>query len=255
MPAFTTILMIGCGGIASHLAPSLGLSHRLVLMDGDNFEPDNASRQLMARFSTGNKAIELTTWLLLNGCTCPAMIPHYLSADDLAHVAEEQTAMRLDPSGQSSVGSHPLLETKFDLVVSCVDNHAARLMVLKLANLLGIPAILAGNEDKWGDAYLALPQYRCAKLWEWQDAEDSRMSKLSCSSQAAVDENPQLPLANALASAAVLTILNSLQHCRTLGNVLACVRIEPTHVDTTSLSKTTKANTDIPNPYHHEHTA
>ncbi len=119
----------GVGGIATrYLATFLGtlaVDSRLVLIDGDSFEPANASRML---FSTcGNKAV----------VTRQDLLPRFLNSRlSLVAVAEYVTPANL-----------PRLVRSGDHVILAVDNHATRKLVGDHCAGLDDVCLISGGND------------------------------------------------------------------------------------------------------------
>ncbi len=111
-----TVRLIGLGGVGGIVAryvsiflASLPCETRLVLIDGDTFEPQNANRMLFSNY--GNKATVVRTDLL----------NHFrdtrLTLIAIDRVVTRETIPSLLPGG------------KHEIVLVCVDNHEARRLV------------------------------------------------------------------------------------------------------------------------------
>ncbi len=106
--------LIGLGGVGRRLSvdvaiylASLGLDLRLVLVDGDDFEPSNASRLSIPRY--GNKATVLSEELLpqLQGSRLTVTaLDEYVTPENISRVIHEG-----------------------DTVILAVDNHSTRKLV------------------------------------------------------------------------------------------------------------------------------
>lgn len=128
----TSFKLIGLGGVGSTLARNLPLflaSHpgrtRLVLIDGDSFEPSNASRMLFG--NCGNKAAVLhEEW--------GARLTHStLSLDFIEEYVTAENISRLIHSG--------------DVVLLAVDNHATRKLVNDHCATLHDTCLISGGND------------------------------------------------------------------------------------------------------------
>lgn len=194
-------LLVGAGGIGCHLAPMLCRLMDLVIMDGDNYEPKNVTRQFPALKSTENKAKALCEQL-------GSSILHKLTP------REEY----LKGPAQAADGSFDDIE----IIFSAVDNNKSRLICIELADSLGIPAILAGNEEFDAEAILFIPD----KL----DPRDHFPFKLGtpapfdCNSDETIESAPQTVIANIMAAGASMQILLSLQKVKNYKNTLAFVK-------------------------------
>ncbi len=140
MPENCAFKLIGLGGVGSIVARYLALflasqnrSARLVLVDGDAFEPGNGSRMIFARF--GNKAavvrdelLERCGETLLSILACQEFVTP-ASADKLLH--------------------------ENDVVLLCVDNHATRKLVSRhcTERLQNFCLISAGNDGVGNDSF------------------------------------------------------------------------------------------------------
>ncbi|MBI5654151.1 ThiF family adenylyltransferase [Candidatus Uhrbacteria bacterium] len=123
-------IIIGCGGIGSHLAgplarylESLGPGHKLTLVDGDNFEDRNKTRQVFDR--PGNKAQSVAAKLAEShpGLTVDA-VPEFIKPDNAEFILDEGVYVML-----------------------CVDNHPTRKLVSEAAaSYQDIAVISGGNE-------------------------------------------------------------------------------------------------------------
>jgi len=114
LDALGDVKLIGLGGVGGVLArygglylSSLDAETRLVLVDGDAFEPSNASRMLFA--GAGNKA-ELVQQDLLRDLGESSLsveaIPAYVTPDNIENLIQDE-----------------------DIVLMAVDNHATRKLV------------------------------------------------------------------------------------------------------------------------------
>ena len=129
----TSIKLIGLGGVGSIIArylsiflASLNLSLRLVLIDGDSFEPANTNRMLFPQY--GNKAAVIRAELL------PRFTDSYLS---LIAVPEFVAAPNI---------ARFILNR--DIVMLAVDNHATRKLVSDFCRtgLEDVSLISGGND-------------------------------------------------------------------------------------------------------------
>jgi hypothetical protein len=133
-----SIKLVGLGGVGGVVArylsiflASLGSPVRLVLIDGDEFEPKNAARMLFPE--SGNKAAvlvdELDAYLAESAVTLLA-IEEYVTPDNVERLIVEG-----------------------DVVLLCVDNHATRQLVNeRVAALDGVCLISGGNDGVGEDS-------------------------------------------------------------------------------------------------------
>lgn len=133
-----SIKVIGLGGVggivarygAMFLAPlTANISARLLLIDGDEFEPNNATRMFFADF--GNKAA--TTLADLE----PKFEETNLLLGAIAEYVEPDNIARLIKTG--------------DIVLLCVDNHATRKLVSEHCTTLDNITLISGGNDGIGE--------------------------------------------------------------------------------------------------------
>lgn len=124
-----SIKIIGLGGVGSIVARYLSIflaaqakEYRLVLIDGDSFEPGNATRMIFG--SQGNKAEVVRDELLprfTDSKLSIVAVPEYITKDNL-----------------------PKLILPGEVVFLCVDNHTTR----KLFDVLGdVVIVISGGND------------------------------------------------------------------------------------------------------------
>lgn len=138
LPDGASVKLIGLGGVGSIVArygalflASLRGDARLVLIDGDHFEPSNASRMLFG--ATGNKAAVVRAELLsrfVQSTLELAAIEEYVTPENLGRLIREG-----------------------DIVLLTVDNHATRKLVdAHCATLSDVCLISGGNDGVEQDA-------------------------------------------------------------------------------------------------------
>lgn len=206
-----TIAIIGCGGVASHILPALVHQFGIVLVDGDKYEPSNVTRQLAAAAGDGKNKAEVLRDIYAP--FCPAgieVIPHYL---------DKNTAL-----------------PDHDLMIVAVDNHDARCACAELAKKNFVPMIWGANEEYDPQAFMSLPQFEGT----WRDPiirmdikPDGRSPLASCTSQAALDEKPQLAIANNVSGGFILHMLHALQVVESEDNLPAQIMGSNTSINTT----------------------
>lgn len=135
VPDGTTIKLIGLGGVGSIVArysalflASSGTECRLVLIDGDAFDPSNAARMLFGQ--CGNKAAVL----------CAELMPKFVDTGlSVLAVPEYVTRENL-----------PRLVVDDDIVILAVDNHATRKLVSDHCATLSDVCMISGGNDGVG---------------------------------------------------------------------------------------------------------
>ena len=139
LPENCSVKVIGLGGVGGIVArygaiflASLGRNARMVLMDGDAFEPSNASRMFFG--ACGNKAAVLRDELLPrfeNSNMSLMAIEEFVTAENISRLLHEG-----------------------DIVLLTVDNHATRKLVNDYcaANLQNFFLLSGGNDGVGKDA-------------------------------------------------------------------------------------------------------
>lgn len=142
-----TALLIGAGGTGTHLLPALSrllayhpaAPKRLIVMDGDTYEPHNAERQLGYMPDT-NKAAAAVDFLITPDIR-----------ERLEVVAEPKYADTYNVG--VLLAEHRRSGTELPFIVLCaVDNHATRKMVLDMLDQSEMPYlyISPGNDFDTG---------------------------------------------------------------------------------------------------------
>lgn len=173
------IAVVGAGGIGAFLLQSLLVMDDkidITIFDGDEYEEKNTSRQFISRLSTGKK-----TEIFKQTAKCEAM----------GFITKE--------SMEALQG--------FDLIVSCVDNNAARKIINEIAEEIEIPVIYAMNEDRQADVFYVDPKdpkefhpfKRFPNLRNITDETPWVKREETCTN--ALDEKPQTATANLTAAA------------------------------------------------------
>ena len=150
------MIVIGCGGIGSWLSHALAKAlnfqapgSMLILVDGDTFEPKNAERQAFTH--PGNKA-----YVLANDIqpTHPAVFVLPRAAWIVpADAAVENEETDEDAIVVEKIAAEELLEDG-DIIYLCVDNYAARKLVVDVAKTLPNVDVFSGGNGgvETGDA-------------------------------------------------------------------------------------------------------
>lgn len=179
-----TIVVVGCGGVASWLLPCLTrlmegaeAKPRIILADGDKLEPKNLDRQLF-------------------------------DESDIGKFKSDALAARYAKGYKGKLVSHPeFISDSWDapahsLYLGCADNHAARKTILALVDQHGGKAIIGGNEYTDAEAYYYEPAFKGTnqdpRLYYptiMSDHTGDPTAPQSCQGEAAV-ASPQLVLAN-----------------------------------------------------------
>lgn len=203
-------VIVGLGGIGSWvvqaLCPYLQYSTdnwTLVLVDGDEYEEKNRSRQAFEEL--GPKADVQTSWVARRYQRLQVQpIAQYLSADGAEDTFHVSNAIR---SG--------------DIVFSCVDNHATRKMIADhCTRLRDVVLISGGNEYTDGNIQMFVRQAgqdmtcRMEKYHpEFINPGDKAPYEMSCEELAA--SSPQLIFANLTAACLMLNAFYAIEQKKT----------------------------------------
>jgi len=175
------IHVIGAGGIGSYLIPCLVKTEKdVTIWDGDVFEEKNMSRQIFKESDMDRN-----------------------KAEALAEMYGVQAEGRYFKKA---------FDLDCDVLISCVDNDATRMDLIEYADEENMMLIIGGNETYAASAMVYLP--------EWKDTpRDPRIiypdyverlgrdpRRPPCNSNEAIEENPQLPLANMMAASLALKL-------------------------------------------------
>jgi molybdopterin/thiamine biosynthesis adenylyltransferase len=213
VPAHAAIKLVGLGGVGAIIArygglflasPALDCDARLVLIDGDEYEPGNSRRMFFK--TCGNKAAivraELLEYLADSRLTILA-VESYLTADNM----------------------HEFLHDG-DVVILAVDNHRTRKLVSDYVStkLNNVCLISAGNDPvgpdssgrvsrgTYGNCQVYIRQDRCevtSPLTRWhpeiENPTDRAPNEVSCAEMAV--STPQILFANLMAASAALNAL------------------------------------------------
>ena len=193
------IVIVGLGGIGSWVVQALcpylafsGKSWTLVLVDGDEYEERNRSRQ--AFDSLGFKAEIQASWVARKYPQISVRsITQYLSADGAEDTYPVQEAISSD-----------------DIVFSCVDNHKTRKMVADhCAKLRDVVLISGGNDYTDGNVQFFVRvagENKTCILEKYHEEiarpRDKAPYELSCEELAS--SSPQLIFANLMAATLML---------------------------------------------------
>lgn len=153
------IVIVGCGGTGSNLAPMLSrmlLKHKILLIDGDRVEARNVERQTFQEFDIGmNKARALAKKLNSNFKNEHYFYDNYIED----YVGLKQEMMKVYHHNHSFERSIYDDESKLNnehneyiILIGCVDNNATRAILEETyINLIDkCYYIDAGNESDYG---------------------------------------------------------------------------------------------------------
>jgi molybdopterin/thiamine biosynthesis adenylyltransferase len=192
------IVLVGLGGIGSQLVPSLVRylafrpepRPRLMLVDGDAYEPGNRTRQVFPESAIGSNKAEALAEAYRRGLTVQA-VADYLTEANAAAVIRDG-----------------------DIVLLAVDNHWTRFVVDRhLATLDEVTLISGGNDETDGNVQLvrrrngAFVDGRLAEIHAeiGRATEAEFAARNGCERQA--EERPQLVVTNLMVASAMLNCL------------------------------------------------
>lgn len=202
-------VVVGLGGIGSWLVQALApflqfcdQTWTLVLVDGDEYEARNASRQAFDEL--GPKAQVQASWVARKFSRVRVeAIAQYLSVDGAEGTLPVKDAIR---SG--------------DVVFACVDNHKTRAMLIAYcARLRDAVLVSGGNEYEDGNVFVFIRRGgqdmtpRPEKFHpELESPRDKAPFELSCEELAA--SSPQLIFANLNAASLMLNVFYAYEQKR-----------------------------------------
>lgn len=183
------VYLVGAGGTGSYIAPVLARMlalkpdevEELVIIDRDKLEESNLERQLYPFEGIGMAKASLLVKSIEQFCEqpCRAVID-WLTVET------------------------PMPPESF--IISCTDNHPARLAVLEICDATESEAVLCGNETFSAEAFYYHhswkggpldPRVRYPELLTDKRDDPTRPP---CNSDEAIQDNPQLAQANAMSA-------------------------------------------------------
>lgn len=195
-----TLVIIGCGGVASYLLPPLIRTFRgsdILLVDGDTLEERNLDRQLFEASAVGSNKAEALAQLYTGPLVQLKVLPEYFHSP-------EQLLKALGKSEQ---------EMESVWLLSCVDNHTARRRILEAADRFQCRTILGGNEFTDAEAMVYAPVWEGTKADPrvyypeiLTDNNDDPLRPVGCQGETQ-QAHPQLALANNSAASHMLHLL------------------------------------------------
>lgn len=224
LSSLESVKLIGLGGVggivaryAVAYATAAGGDTRMMLIDGDGFEPRNAERMLFSR--CGNKAAVVR--------------------DDLMPFVEDSALTLLAVEEFVTPENLPRLVVEGDVVLLAVDNHATRKVVGEHCATLDDICLISGGNDGVGEDSSGHPQrgtYGNVQIHRRENGEDVSPSltayhpeiatpadvpptEVSCTE--AILHVPQILFTNLATASAMLSALY-LHSCRALGYPEVC---------------------------------
>ena len=176
------LCIVGLGGIGSRIASALGLTHNLVLIDPDTYEPQNSHRQPLA-----------------------LMYPNALKAEAISNFISSFTSLADSPTPTTQILPTPLTQLTplplLDLIICATDTNTGRLAARHHAHDQSIPLIIAANEQYDGEAYIYLPQWQNTPLDPWTiwpalNEPDAPNTAIHCTDPRIATQAPQTPPTN-----------------------------------------------------------
>lgn len=196
------VVVVGCGGIASHFVPYLIRSlefqapgSTIILIDGDSYEDKNMNRQVFTKL--GNKA------QVLRNDIAPGF-PNTVVIAKAAWIVAEGQEGEDEQEGISRLAPSQLFE-EGDFVFSLVDNFATRKIIFDAGKDFEEIDILTGGNDEQlfgsmyhyirreGEDYTAHPG---TFHEEFVNPGDKNPGSLSCEERAKIEGGTQIVAAN-----------------------------------------------------------
>lgn len=182
------LYVIGAGGTASYLLPVLvrtlkldGPINELIIIDRDVIEEKNVDRQLYVYSDIGKGKAEV-----------------------LAESLREYTQIPITAITDWFTSYTNIEPDSF--IISCTDNHPARLAALNTCDTYGCQIVICGNETFSADAYFYSPEYAGLLLDPrvrypaiLTDVQDDP-TRPPCNDADALEEFPQLAAANSMSA-------------------------------------------------------
>jgi molybdopterin/thiamine biosynthesis adenylyltransferase len=180
--------IIGAGGTASYLLPVLVRSitvdseiDEVIVIDRDELEEKNVERQNYEFDDVGKGKAEVVVNALRDHCRVPIKAVCDWFTEDA------------------------LLEHN-SFIVSCTDNHPARLAVLRACDEFNCKAVICGNEDYSADAYYYEPKFEGTPMdprVRYDAINTDRTddpTRPPCNDADALEATPQLAAANSMSA-------------------------------------------------------
>jgi len=202
MNKYNRIVLVGCGGIGSHLAPplirylaSLANENRpkeFWFVDGDKYEEHNSDRQEFARFQTGENKAEAQRVKFQN--VAPGMMDYYAYQE---YIGEDNVEEIINNG---------------TIVFIAVDNHVCRNIISKFCQTCDNVVLITGaNELVNGNVQLFIRE-NCKNIVqpiekrhpEIETRDDGDRSQMSCEELEKLPSGGQVIFANHMASALML---------------------------------------------------
>ena len=178
------LYIIGAGGTASYLLPVLVRTitkecevDEVIIIDRDVIEEKNVERQNYSFDVVGQGKAEAVAESLRDFCRVPIVTCNEWFTEDFV-----------------------LFPNSF--VISCTDNHPARLALLNCCDVYNCKAVICGNETYSADAYYYQPSFKDSKrdprirYPEIVTDKQDNPTRPPCNDADAIEENPQLAAAN-----------------------------------------------------------
>lgn len=133
-----TVLVVGCGGLGCNVVEYLArsMTARVIILDGDIFEPNNMNRQLYCNAKTMGryKVTVASEKIALISDTLPIIIDEYFPSDRLSRYNDE-----------------------IDVVVDCTDNVDTRLKLEEYATAINKPLVHGAINGTIGQITTVMP--------------------------------------------------------------------------------------------------
>ena len=195
-PPFESIIVVGLGGIWSRLWLNLGdlacfmegSPKSILLVDGDEVEDKNISRQGFIRSDLGKKKSQVY--------------------EDRMKRRYPELSIRSRGEFLTQKNIQEFVQDR-SIVMSCVDNHMTRLQISKHAQAMKDIAVVQGGNEVWdGTSYLYVREGGVSKVMpmeekhaEVKDPKDKNPGEMSCEERLAQKGGEQVLVTNAMVAA------------------------------------------------------
>lgn len=134
-----TVLVVGCGGLGCNVVEYLSRSQisRLIILDGDIFEPNNLNRQLYCNTKT------LGRYKVM------------VASEKIAEFSDDTLPITIDENFPTQLLDR--YNDYIDVIVDCLDNVESRLKLEEYATAIGVPLVHGAINGTTGQVTTVFP--------------------------------------------------------------------------------------------------
>lgn len=205
-------LLIGAGGVGSHLAEPLARmleysdidNPALIIVDGDHYEPKNKQRQTFSQIGSKAQVLAADLQSKFEKVLIAPLHSWVVELESEEAAADPDDVDEFGNPNASKIAASKLL-AEGDVVYGVVDNFACRSVLLKAASQIdNIDVFVAGNdEDMYGTVYhysrrngKDITNNPVVFKEEFATPTDRNPGELSCQERAELEGGTQLIAAN-----------------------------------------------------------